>query len=151
MFARLITVRAMNFLLRLRTPTLVSAVWFFAACSTSPLSRIDSNRALYESWPIEIQEAVLNKQVKVGMTPEMVQMAVGKPTEVVTRSVQSHDDEVWVYRTGGGGGGLLSGVSIGGGAGGVSVGGSSSGGSSSYPEEHEVVFRNGVVARTDFK
>jgi uncharacterized membrane protein YgcG len=142
----------MNFQLRLRVPVFVSTVLFLAACSTSPLSRIDANRELYESWPIEIQEAVLNKQVKVGMTPDMVRMAVGKPTEVITRSIQSGDDEVWVYRSGGGGGGgLLSGVSIGGGVGGVSMGTSGGGGSSMPAEEHEVIFRNGVVARTDFK
>ncbi|HEX2854780.1 MAG TPA: hypothetical protein VHO24_16225 [Opitutaceae bacterium] len=141
----------MNFLLRLRIPLLVSAVSFLAACSTSPLSRIDSNRALYESWPIEVQEAILSKKVIVGMTPEMVQMAVGKPTQVITRSVQSGDDEVWVYRTGGGGGGLLSGVSIGGGVGGVSVGSSGVGGSGGVAEENEIVFRNGVVSRSSFK
>jgi hypothetical protein len=140
----------MTFLLRLRSLVVAPALLLLAACTTSPLSRIDSNRALYESWPLEIQEAVLNGEVKPGMTPDMVRMSVGRPTEVVTRSVQSGDDEVWVYRKGGS---PLSntGLSIGGGVGGVSVGGSSGGGGGGYEEENEVIFRDGVVARSTFK
>jgi hypothetical protein len=140
----------MNFLSRMRCLAFAPALFFLAACTTSPLSRIDSNRALYESWPLDVQEAVLNGQVKPGMTAEMVTMSVGKPTEVITRSVQSGQDEVWVYRKGGGSGLSNTGISLGGGVGGVSIGGSTGGGSS-YEEEHEVVFRDGVVARSDFK
>ncbi|MEO7796742.1 MAG: hypothetical protein ABIY47_03335 [Opitutaceae bacterium] len=144
----------MNFLLHFRPFVLVAGISLLAACSTSPLSRIDSNRALYESWPLEVQEAVLSGHVKQGMTAEMVQMSVGKPTQVINRSVQPGDDEVWVYRKGGGGGSLLknTGISIGGGVGGVGVstGTSMGGGGGSAEEEHEVVFQNGVVVRTDF-
>ena len=145
----------MNALTRLCQFSLLSILFLLAACATSPLSRIDSNRALYESWPLEVQEAVLNGQVKQGMTPEMVQMSVGKPTEVINRSVQVGDDEVWVYRKGGSGGSLLknTGISIGAGTGGIGVGTSTSmggGGGGSVEEEHEVVFQKGVVVRTDY-
>lgn len=118
------------------------------------MSRIDANRARYESWPLDVQQAVLNGQAIKGMTPEQVEMSLGKPTEVVSRSAKGGDDEVWVYRKGGGLGGLggaLSGVSIGAGTGGVGVGTSTTvggGRSRGNTEEIEVVFRNGVVSRS---
>ena len=44
--------------------SLLLTAGLLAGCSTSPISRIDSNRSAYESWPIEVQEAVLNGQAK---------------------------------------------------------------------------------------
>jgi hypothetical protein len=73
-------------------------------CNSSPqMSRIDSNRDVYEQWPIEVRQAVLDGKVEEGMTPDMVLMAIGKPTEVSTRggTPQTGEDEVWIYRTGG--------------------------------------------------
>lgn len=122
-----------------------------SACSTSPMSRIDANRGRYESWPVEVQEAVLNGRAIKGMTKEQVEMALGKPTEVVARSAKAGEDEVWVYRKGGGGVSSLlgnTGVSIGGGVGGVGVGTGVGGGGRQTPEETEVVFANGVVIRS---
>lgn len=75
-----------------------------AGCqSSAQMSRIDRNRDLYEQWPIEVRQAVLDGKAEPGMTPEMVEMALGKPTEVVTRSgtPSTGDDEIWIYRTGG--------------------------------------------------
>jgi len=121
------------------------------SCSTSPLSRIDQNRAKYESWPLEVQEAVLNGEARKGMTREQVEMALGKPSEIVTRSATG-DDEVWVYRKGGGMGSSLlnsTGVSLGTGIGGVGVGTAvGGGGRGQTPEEKEVVFSQGVVVRS---
>lgn len=125
-------------------------------CGTaSPISRIDADRAKYESWPLEVQQAILNGDAIKGMTPEQVEMAMGRPTQVVTRSAKSGDDEVWVYRKGGGLGGLggalkNTGISVGGGVGGVGVGtstGVGGGNAGPGPEETEVVFRDGVVSR----
>lgn len=133
------------------------AALLLAACSTSPISRIDADRAKYESWPLEVQEAVLNGEARKGMTPEQVEMALGKPTQVMSRGGASGADEVWIYRQGGGGlgTGLLNnaGVSIGGGVGGVSVGtGTGLGGARRQtPEEFQVVFERGVVVKSDGK
>ncbi len=80
------------------------AVCLLAGCtSSSQMRRIDANRDVYEQWPIEVRQAVLDGKVEEGMTPEMVQMAIGKPTEVQTRggTPQTGEDEVWIYRTGG--------------------------------------------------
>jgi hypothetical protein len=129
---------------------LVATTLLLAGCSSSPISRIDGNRAAYESWPLDVQEAVLNGEAKKGMTREQVEMALGKPSQVVARSL---NDEVWVYRKGGTGSSLLgnTGLSVGAGLGGVNVGTSSRGGrrTASSSEEREVVFEKGVVVRSD--
>lgn len=116
------------------------------------MSRIDQNRGKYESWPVDVQEAVLNGEARKGMTREQVEMALGKPTQVVTRSATG-DDEVWIYRKSSTGSNLLrnTGVSVGTGIGGVNVGTGigGGGGRGQTSEEAEVVFSNGVVIRSD--
>ncbi len=79
------------------------AAWLLAGCTSSQMNRIDANRDIYEQWPIEMRQAVLDGKVEEGMTPDMVIMSIGKPTEIQTRSgtPQTGDDEVWIYRTGG--------------------------------------------------
>lgn len=126
---------------------------FASGCSSSPMSRIDANRALYESWPFEIQEAVLNGRVVIGMTPDMVQMVLGKPSEVMARAGKKGEEEVWIYKTGGGLDLLKnSNISLGGSIGGVGISGPIGGGgvgSAPVEDEHDVVFQNGVVVRAD--
>lgn len=78
---------------------LLLAVALAGGCSSPQFSRIDSNRELYESWPLEVRQAVLDGKAEKGMTPEMVRMAIGKPTEIVAGSTPS--EEVWIYRSGG--------------------------------------------------
>lgn len=139
-------------LARLRFPVLLAVGSLLAACSTSPISRIDANRAVYESWPFDMQQAVLNGEVKTGMTPEMVEMTLGKPSQIDARTGSGGQDEVWVYKKGAGVGSLLggSGLSIGGGIGGVNVGTGMGGRRrATGGDEQEVVFRNGVVTRSE--
>jgi hypothetical protein len=147
-----------------------------AGCSSSQMSRIDRNRELYETWPIDTREAVLAGRVEPGMTPDMVRVAWGEPSEVVVQS--NTGDEIWVYKRGGDpgspvmsggmGGTSMGGVGVGVGGGGGSgvrmgagvgsIGGMSgpSGGmgapimtAPTPPEIREVVFRDGVVRRAD--
>lgn len=140
----------MHFIFRVRSFVFSSVALLLGACATSTISRIDANRAAYESWPLDVQEAVLNGHVKPGMTPEQVEMSVGKPTEVVNRSLKPGEDEVWIYRKGGGSSALKNtSISLGGGIGGVNVGTGGIGGGGGVEEEHEVVFQNGVVLRSD--
>lgn len=124
-----------------------------AACSSSPMSRIDAERGKYDSYPIEVRQAILNGEAIKGMTAEQVEMSLGKPSQVITRSAKGGDDEVWVYRKSAGIGGALrnTGISIGGGTGGVGGSVGTGGGRGEAPEEAEVVFRNGVVSRSDAK
>lgn len=130
------------------------------------MDRVDANRDVYETWPLEIKEAVLDARVIKGMDPDMVRVAIGKPDEEIDRG---NGDIVWVYRRGtsgsslpphyGGMGGMGGGtIAIGGGPGGVYMGGSPRipvmappPPMPSYtPEaEIEIWFRNGVVVRGD--
>lgn len=75
------------------------AVSLAAGCASSQMSRIDRNRDLYETWPIEVRQAVLDGRVEPGMTPDMVVVAWGEPTEVVTQA--NTGDEIWIYQSGG--------------------------------------------------
>ena len=65
------------------------------------MSRIDANRDIYETWPIETKQAVLDGKAEPGMLPEMVLVAWGKPTEIVASPGGGPGDEIWVYKRGG--------------------------------------------------
>ena len=146
-----------------------------AGCGSSQMSRIDRNRELYETWPIDTRQAVLEGRVEPGMTPEMVRVAWGEPSEIVVQSASG--DEIWVYQKGGSPGGpimtggmgstSMGGVGVGiGSGGGVRMGGGVGamggihgppGGAiggpvvapPTPPEIREVVFRGGIVHRAD--
>ncbi len=133
--------------------SLVSAVLVFAGCSSSPMSRIDANRATYESWPIEVQSAVLEGRATKDMTPEMVRVALGEPTRIEPRVGSTTNEETWIYEKGGGLNVPRPNISLGGMVGGVGVRSGGIGGRSAQTqrsaEEHTVVFQNGVVTRVD--
>lgn len=77
------------------------AAVLLSGCASSQMNRIDANRDIYETWPIETRQAVLDGKVEQGMLPEMVQVAWGKPTEVVASPGGGPGDEIWVYKRGG--------------------------------------------------
>jgi len=79
---------------------LVAAI-LLGGCASGQMNRIDANRDIYESWPLETKQAVLDGKVEQGMTPDMVKVAWGTPTEVVAAPGGGPGDEVWVYRSGG--------------------------------------------------
>ena len=81
------------------------AIALSAGCASSQMSRIDRNRDVYLTWPIEVQQAVLDGKVEPGMTPEMVEVTWGRPTEIVTQG--GTGDEVWVYQSGGSDGSVM--------------------------------------------
>ena len=108
---------------RLLVPVLAAALLGLAGCASgdgtmfsssgSIMDRVDRHRDEYETWPIEVKQAVLDGKVAKGMTPTMVEVALGKPSEVVSRG---GGDEVWVYKIRGSSSG-----SSGGGIGGTTV------------------------------
>ena len=81
------------------------AMGLVAGCATSQMSRIDRNRDIYETWPIEVRQAVLDGKVEPGMTPDMVRVAWGEPSEVVAQA--NTGDEIWVYKKGGNDGSVM--------------------------------------------
>jgi hypothetical protein len=81
---------------------LTVAAGLIGGCTSSQqMSRIDKNRDIYETWPLEIRQAVLDGKAEPGMTPEMVRVSLGEPTEITRRSNDPGADEIWIYRTGG--------------------------------------------------
>ncbi len=111
------------------------------------MSRIDANRAEYETWPIEVKQAVLDGRVEKGMTPRQVEVAIGKPANVEVRETRKGTQEVWTYKKGGGGSPLKgSTVSIGTYGVGVST---TAGGRNQYEETYTVVFENDAVVSAD--
>ena len=78
---------------------LLAAGLFSAGCGSSQMSRIDRNRDIYETWPIETRQAVLDGRVEAGMTPDMVRVTWGEPSEIGAQSRTG--DEIWVYKIGG--------------------------------------------------
>jgi len=79
----------------------IVAAIFFGGCASGQMSRIDANRDIYEAWPVETKQAVLDGKVEVGMLPEMVKVAWGTPSEVVASPGGGPGDEIWVYKKGG--------------------------------------------------
>lgn len=79
----------------------IVAAIFFGGCASGQMSRIDANRDIYEAWPVETKQAVLDGKVEVGMLPEMVKVAWGTPSEVVASPGGGPGDEIWVYTKGG--------------------------------------------------
>ena len=75
---------------------LAGALSLIGACSSSPMSRIKAKHAVYETWPIDVLEAVVRPQVSPGMTPAMVEVALGKPTEVQSRVGKVGPEEGWI-------------------------------------------------------
>lgn len=66
-------------------------------CSTVD-SRIEKSRAQYETWPMAVREKVAAGQIGIGFTPEQVQVALGKPDRVFTRTTADGTSQVWTYR-----------------------------------------------------
>jgi hypothetical protein len=80
-------------------PTVCLAALVLAGgCASGQMSRIDKNRDLYETWPIEIRQAVLDGKVEPGMNVDMVKVAWGEPSQITTSPA---GDEIWVYSSGG--------------------------------------------------
>jgi outer membrane protein assembly factor BamE (lipoprotein component of BamABCDE complex) len=80
-------------------PKLISALLallLLAGCSTVE-SRI-SGQADFNTWPPQVQQMVSAGQIGVGFTQEQVQVALGDPDFVFSRSAATGSYTVWSYR-----------------------------------------------------
>lgn len=76
---------------------LVAVLFLAAGCST-PTSRIQRNQAAFNSWPADVQREVSAGRVGMGFTPQMVEVALGKPDSVFTSvSTTGGPVETWAY------------------------------------------------------
>jgi hypothetical protein len=73
------------------------AVILLAACASTPESRIKKNPELFASFPAEAQAKIQKGEVDIGFTPDMVEIAKGKPNRTYSRRTAAGDAEVWSY------------------------------------------------------
>jgi hypothetical protein len=67
-----------------------------AGCAT-PAYRIRKNPDLFASFPPEVQENVREGRVEVGYSPEMVYIALGRPSRVYSRQTEAGHTIIWAY------------------------------------------------------
>jgi hypothetical protein len=77
-------------------PLALLACLLLAACST-PESRIAANRPAFDRLPAAAQQKIQAGHIDVGFTPEMVELALGKPANTFVRKSTAGDTEVWIY------------------------------------------------------
>jgi outer membrane biogenesis lipoprotein LolB len=75
----------------------VAAALLLAACASTPQSRIQKNRAAFDSYPPEAQAKIQKGEADIGFTPEMVEMALDKPDRKYQRKTAGGDVDVWSY------------------------------------------------------
>ncbi|MBE2216444.1 MAG: hypothetical protein IAE82_21415 [Opitutaceae bacterium] len=129
----------------------VAALLSGCTTSTTPMNRIDANRAEYETWPLDVKQAVLDGRVEKGMTSKQVEVAIGEPTGKELRETRQGSREVWTYKTKGSAGGSnpLKGSTVSVGTWGVGVQSGPLGNNDAYVETFEVVFENDRVVDTN--
>lgn len=115
------------------------------ACST-PQKRVRRHQELFNTYPPEVQQSILNGQVQVGFNAEQVTMALGAPARVWSRKTPQANEEIWSY----GGGSVSPAFGFGFGTEGFRGGGIgyavAVGSNDWYPDETErVVFSDGRV------
>ena len=116
-----------------RLSSFVLAAALLAACSTTD-SRIRDKQVVFDQLPPQAQQQIRAGQVDLGFTPDMVEMALGKPDHVYSRTAVEGSTEVWGYRD--------SGPQFSFGIGGVGV----TTGGDGPDDKVRVIFANGVVA-----
>lgn len=73
------------------------ALLFAAAGCSTPSSRIEKNSAAFAGYPPAVQAKIKAGEIEIGYTPEMVQMALGKPDRVFRRTSAEGQTEIWAY------------------------------------------------------
>jgi hypothetical protein len=69
-----------------------------AACST-PETRIRQNPAAFARLTSQQQDLIRHGQIAVGFDPEMVQLSLGEPDHIRTRTDANGSTEIWTYTT----------------------------------------------------
>ncbi len=130
-----------------RLATTLLAATVLAACS-STASRIDDQKATFDTYSAEMQQKIREGKVDVGFTQEQVRLSLGEPTRRYTQQTAAGQSEVWAYGKSGptfsfglGAGSFGSGV-----GGGVGLG-TSTGGNSE--DKMRVTFEGGKVTAVE--
>lgn len=70
----------------------------FVGCST-PQTRISRNPEAFARLAPQQQEMIKKGQIAVGFDQEMVQLALGEPDHIITRTDAAGTGEIWSYTT----------------------------------------------------
>ena len=76
----------------------LAAVVALTGCST-PESRIRKNPAVFARLAPEQQDQIRKGQIAVGFDQEMVELALGEPDHITTRTTAEGMSETWRYTT----------------------------------------------------
>ena len=77
--------------------SLLACLGLLAGCNTVE-RRIRENPSVFVVLPRATQDRIRQGDAGPGYTPEMVYLALGKPTEVSPPSAEAGRDGVWIYR-----------------------------------------------------
>jgi hypothetical protein len=69
-----------------------------AGCST-PSHRIHRDPDRFAAFPPDAQALIREGRIDLGFTPDMVEMALGKPTRVLNRRDEQGTEIIWSYLT----------------------------------------------------
>lgn len=68
-----------------------------SGCVSTPQSRVDENKDLFESYSANQKETILKGEVDLDFTHEMVMMAAGMPDRKAKKRTKDGTTEVWTY------------------------------------------------------
>ena len=93
-----LTLSVMNTTRLLLGAAVLLATLGISGCST-PESRIRGNPAVFARLTPQQQDLIRKGQIAIGFDQEMVQLALGDPDHITTRTDASGVSEVWRYTT----------------------------------------------------
>jgi len=76
---------------------IVAGTLFLTAGCASVESRVKDHQSAFSSWPPDVQQKVRDGKIAIGYTHEMVEVALGKPDRVASRTTDRGQADVWVY------------------------------------------------------
>ncbi|MCC5789452.1 MAG: hypothetical protein JJT75_07445 [Opitutales bacterium] len=76
---------------------LLGLLTLLVGCASTPQKRIAENEAYFLALPKEDQERILDGEIALGFTSEMVRMALGSPDQVQRRVTAEKTETYWIY------------------------------------------------------
>lgn len=76
---------------------LLTGALLLSGCISTPESRVEENKDLFESYTANQKETILQGEVDLDFTHEMVMMAAGVPDRKAKKRTREGTTEVWTY------------------------------------------------------
>jgi hypothetical protein len=74
----------------------LTALLLCSAC-TSPQRRIDADPMRFQQYPPDVQAAIREGNIELGFAPDMVEMSLGRPRRIYSRTGTGDTTEIWEY------------------------------------------------------